>query len=239
MCAKGLSVEEITNVALSIDKNWIRETAFWDLDIPPHGGFLGGLKLQRFFKTLFDDLEFKDLELPFVSIATDIHTGEEIVIKEGRVIDAVRASIAIPVIFKPHKLMGRLLVDGGLVNPVPTSALIGQGADILIATRLTDSPSERRFSIGLVGKTTEEIKEMGVLDIFFRTISTMSHQIAISQTEIAHVVIHPKAPNYNWVDFEKAGELIRLGEEAAWQVMPKIKALLPFFADNCATRVKL
>ncbi len=237
MYARGLSIEEMTEIALSIDAGWIRDFVFWDLAIPRGGGFLGGVKLQRFLKTIYDDLEFKDLEIPLACIATDIRTGEEITIREGRVLDAVRASIAIPVIFKPHLFQGRLLVDGGLVNPVPSSTLIQMGAALRLAVRLTSSPSERKSSIGLLGKKQEE-ESLGVLDVFFRTILTMSHQIAASKEDVAHVTIHPKTPNFNWKDFSRAQELITLGEAAAEEALPKIKALLPFFADYCATRLK-
>ncbi|MBI2070811.1 MAG: patatin-like phospholipase family protein [Elusimicrobia bacterium] len=239
MYARGMSVEEMVQIALSINKNWLREIVFWDIDWPSRGGFMGGLKLQRFLRSLFDDLDFNDLELPFAAIATDIGTGEEVAIREGRVLDAVRSSIAMPVVFKPNRMGKRLLVDGGLVNPVPASTLVQMGADMIIAARLTNSPAERRFSIGLLGKEEGKAEEnLGILDIFFRMILTMSHQIATGNTESAHVTIHPKTPNYNWTDFDKGAELIPLGEAAAEEALPKIKAQLPIFADYCTTRLR-
>ncbi|MBI4062844.1 MAG: patatin-like phospholipase family protein [Elusimicrobia bacterium] len=237
MYAKGMSVEEMEQVALSIDKHWVRETIFWDLSIPPKNGFLGGFRLQRFLRKLFNDLHFRDLEIPFTCVATDITTGEEIMLNQGRLLDAVRASIAIPVVFKPQLLDGRLLVDGGLVNPVPTTTLMGMNADVLLAVRLSNSPTERRFSADLAGQGTQT-QSLGLLDIFFRTLLTMSYQIAANKIEVAHVIIHPQTPTYSWTDFDKAADLIKIGELAAEEALPKIKAQLPIFADYCTTKLK-
>ncbi len=78
------------------------------------------------------------MPIPFEAIATDIRTGNEVVLREGRVADAVRASTSLPVIFQPFLHQGHYLVDGGLVNPVPTSTVAKMGADILISLNLTD-----------------------------------------------------------------------------------------------------
>ncbi|MBI4369058.1 MAG: patatin-like phospholipase family protein [Elusimicrobia bacterium] len=239
MYARGLTIEEIENHALMIDRNWIRDTIFWDMTLAKGGGFLGGIKLQRFFRKLFDDLTFEDLEIPFCAVAADIKTSEEVIIKEGRLIDAVRASISIPVIFKPHQYLGRFLVDGGVVNPVPTSTIISMGANILIAVRLTHSSAERGYSITLLGKKEEQSQSIGVLDVFFRTIGTMSHLIAMSKAETAHVTIHPVNQGFNWMDFDRPREIIAAGEKATLDNMPQIKALLPIFQDYCATRLKI
>jgi len=236
--AKGLSPDELIALTMSTDKHWIRDTLFWDFSLPKGGGFLGGLKLTRFLHSIFDDQHFNELELPLACVATDILTGEEVVIRDGRVIDAIRSSIAIPVVFKPFKYKNRLLVDGGLVNPVPTSALISMNADILIAIQLTNSPAERSFPVDPMGKASPPQKSVGVLDAFFRTIITMEHQIAANSTHLAHITIHPKTASYNWSDFDKARELIPLGEQAAQEALPKLKTLLPFYADYCATKLK-
>ena len=76
------------------------------------------------------------LPIPFCAVATDIQSGKEVVIRQGDLIEAVRASIAVPGIFTPVRSNGLLLVDGGLVNPVPVSVARAMGADIVIAVDL-------------------------------------------------------------------------------------------------------
>lgn len=236
--AKGLSVEEIIEIGSRVDKNWIRDIVFWDLTLPKEGGFLGGIKLQRFFKTLFDDLDFNDLELPFACVATDIKTGEEVILKSGRVIDSVRASLSVPIVWKPYVMGERYLVDGGLVNPVPTSVIKSMGADVLLAVRLTSSPAERKYSLGMLGKKNNDNKSVGLIDVFFHMISTMTHEIAVNKAEIAHLTIHPRIPHYSWTDFDRVDELVAIGEQAAEELLPQVKALFPFFKDYCVTKLK-
>ncbi len=106
------------------------------MDFHLNGGMLKGERLMAFFRRHFMDCPIEDLELPFAAVATDLHTGQEIWLKEGSTTDAVRASIALPGLFSPVWNQGRLLVDGGLVNPVPVSLARAMGADIVLAVDL-------------------------------------------------------------------------------------------------------
>lgn len=106
------------------------------LDLRLTGGLLGGLKLIGLFGARFRDRDIADLQLPFTAVATELDTGREVWIQQGRVIDAVRASIAIPGLFTPALHEGIWLVDGGLTNPVPVSVARAMKADIVIAVDL-------------------------------------------------------------------------------------------------------
>ena len=86
-------------------------------------GVIHGKKVKEILRTLIGDVEFKDLKIPLAVVATDVSTGEEMIIKEGSVIEAVRASVSIPAIFMPVKLNNRFLMDGGIVNPVPVNVV--------------------------------------------------------------------------------------------------------------------
>ncbi len=90
-------------------------------------------KLFEFFYVFAGDKEFQDLKIPFAAVAADIDTGEEVVLKEGKVYQAVAASVAIPGIHYPVKLGGRFLVDGGVINKIPIDVTVELGADIVIA----------------------------------------------------------------------------------------------------------
>lgn len=106
------------------------------LDVSLRSGLIRGDRLMEFFERNFVDREFAELDLPFSCVATDLVSGREVWLREGSVADAVRASIALPGLLTPVPVDGRLLVDGGLVNPVPVSVCRAMGADIVIAVDL-------------------------------------------------------------------------------------------------------
>lgn len=109
---------------------------FGFMDFKLSGGMLKGEKLISFWREHFVDSAIEDLQMPFGAVATDLHSGAEVWLREGSIADAVRASIALPGLFTPVHRGGRLLVDGGIVNPVPASLARAMGADIVIAVDL-------------------------------------------------------------------------------------------------------
>lgn len=116
----------------------------------PRSGLIDGRKVLSFVRRHVPPRRIEQLAMPFAAISTDIETGEEVILWEGDVLEAVRASISIPGIFTPTRRQGRVLVDGGLVNPVPVSAARALGADFIIAvdirpTRLVRARKGRRL----------------------------------------------------------------------------------------------
>ena len=107
-------------------------------------GVIHGKKVKELLKTIIGDVKFKDLKIPLAVVATDVNTGEEVVIKTGSVIDAVRASISIPAIFMPVKLNSRFLIDGGIVNPVPVKVVKDMDATFVIACNVIHKPRRRK-----------------------------------------------------------------------------------------------
>ena len=127
---------------------WVRSLRRRDvmglLDITLSGGLIAGEKLfDRLRQTIGEDLTIEDCELPYGAVATNLATGNEVWLREGGLLAAVRASIALPGLFTPVKRDGRWLVDGGLVNPVPVSLCRAMGADIVIAVDLNSDLLER------------------------------------------------------------------------------------------------
>lgn len=121
-------------------EDWVRslrpQTVVSFLDFSLNGGLIKGDKLIDFFRSHFVDREIGDLARPFGAVATDLRRGREVWLRDGRVTDAVRASIALPGLFTPVQRDGNWLVDGGLVNPVPVSLCRAMDADIVIAVDL-------------------------------------------------------------------------------------------------------
>ncbi len=119
---------------------WVRSLSVQSvvgfLDFSLAGGLIKGDKLIEFFRAHFIDRQIAELSLPFAAVATDLHSGREVWLQEGSVMDAVRASIALPGLFTPARHDGKWLLDGGLVNPVPVSLCRAMGADWVIAVDL-------------------------------------------------------------------------------------------------------
>ncbi len=115
--------------------DWKKTVSFFDV-VLPKSGLLDGAKVSELVRAHIHAEAIEMLPIPFAAVATDIIGGEEVVIRSGDVIEAVRASISVPGIFTPVRSNGRILVDGGLTNPVPVSAARAMGADIVIAVDL-------------------------------------------------------------------------------------------------------
>lgn len=113
----------------------IREVVSF-MDVGLGGGLLKGEKLMDFFRRNFSDRPLENLPMPFAAVATSLQNGAEVWLRQGSTIDAVRASIALPGLFTPVRQDRALLVDGGLVNPVPVSLARAMGADVMIAVDL-------------------------------------------------------------------------------------------------------
>lgn len=114
--ARGSSAGEIKKMVTGM--SLIDRARMIDLALPKTG-LITGERIKKILKELIGEADFSDLKIPFACVATDIVTGEEVVMNHGSVVEAVRASISIPAVFTLVKREGKFLVDGGLVNPVP------------------------------------------------------------------------------------------------------------------------
>ena len=123
------------DVLLELARNldWKRlRPFFWEVTLS-RSGLTDGRKLLEEFRKMLGLREFRELDLPFRAVATDLDTGGEVVLSSGNLLQAVRASISLPGLFSPVRVGKRLLVDGGLVNPVPVSVAREMGAQTVIA----------------------------------------------------------------------------------------------------------
>ncbi|HEV3425906.1 MAG TPA: patatin-like phospholipase family protein [Paraburkholderia sp.] len=143
------------------DLDWLEEwvsrltwqTVVRLLDLRISGGLLGGRKVIQVFANQFNGCEISELQMPFAAVATELDSGRETWLQDGSVVDAVRASIAIPGIFTPVWHNGVWLVDGGLSNPVPVSVARGMRADCVIAVDLNNDILNGRDFGGIGGIT--------------------------------------------------------------------------------------
>ena len=134
-------------------------TVFSFMDFKLSGGMLKGEKVIEFFRRNFSDRDIEKLDMPFAAVATALHSGAEVWLRNGSTADAMRASMALPGLFTPAQRDGRLLVDGGLVNPVPVSLARAMGADIVIAVDLNADILGRHLRIPMHAPEPEPVAQ--------------------------------------------------------------------------------
>ncbi len=134
-------------------------TVFSFMDFKLSGGMLKGEKVIEFFRRNFSDRDIEKLDMPFAAVATALHSGSEVWLRSGSTADAVRASMALPGLFTPAQRDGRLLVDGGLVNPVPVSLARAMGADVVIAVDLNADILSRHLRVPVRDAAPEPVAQ--------------------------------------------------------------------------------
>ncbi|MBU2608756.1 MAG: patatin-like phospholipase family protein, partial [Chloroflexi bacterium] len=150
----------------------------------------------------------------------------ELVLNDGSVVEAVRASISIPGIFIVAKREGRYLVDGVLVNPVPVSVLKSMGAELTIAVNVLPHATARDKSYWLRKQGTEATKEPNIFHVLMQSIYIGTHSLASSNLKNADIAIEPAVAHIGPNEFDRADECIQQGELAAKKAIPQIKRLL-------------
>ncbi|MBC8375987.1 MAG: patatin-like phospholipase family protein [FCB group bacterium] len=131
--AAGLSVDSLADVALNSD--WFDVLNLLD-PVFPTRGFIDGQKIHAFLDELYDHKNIEDLAIPFAATTVDILRGDLFVLNEGNLANAARASSSIPIIFNPLTIDDQVLVDGGMIDPVPIDVVRSMGADYIIAVNV-------------------------------------------------------------------------------------------------------
>ncbi len=212
--AQGKSADQIKDLAIELGSK--RFSLLADPALPKTG-LIQGRKIKNMLKSIMGNIEFGDLRLPFACVATDISTGEEVVIKQGLVREGVMASASIPIMFTVAKRKGKYLVDGGLVNPVPASVLREMGADFIIAVNVEPGISARLHQVD---------KEPNILTVIMQTLYIAAYQSLKASLGGADVVIEPPVDSIGHFDFHRTQECILQGELAAKASILEIKRQL-------------
>ena len=204
--------------------SWRSVLSFFDISFS--GGFIKGAKLTRFLEENFLDKKIDELPRDYAAVATDFQSGREIWLREGRVAEVVRASIALPGLFTPVERDGRLLVDGGLVNPVPVSLCRALGADFVIAVDLSSDV------VGRYVKKLDDEKQRkrlpNMLEVVAGSINIMQVRVSRSRLagEPADVMITPRLGHMGMLDYHRGNEAIAEGVETTEAMIPQIRRLI-------------
>jgi NTE family protein len=202
---------------------------------PSGSGLVSEKRIRAFLDQTLGPGLIEELDRPFFCPATDIRSGREVMLERGPLALAVRASISVPVIFRPVRIGGGYLVDGGLVNPVPVDVLKRGGAEFTVAVNIITPPSlnprrrplprgkeklllarlDRFFSRRLLNGGQDH--EPNLVESFLSTMEIMQERLIAARllSDAPDAVIHVDTSDYKFFEFYRPAELIRRGEEAA------------------------
>ena len=241
-------------------EKWVRGLTRTDvlglLDARFRGGFIQGDRVMSAVEGLLSDRQIETLDVRYGAVATDMARGREIWLREGSLIQAVRASSALPGLFSPRRLDGRWLIDGAVVNPVPVSLCHAMGADLVIAVHFVNRASPQGGSDTIESDsdaaardgrapgendrtTLEQLKDFisswrqdggtvtpGMFDVMAAAINIMQERIKRSRLagEPPDLEIRPSL-DMSMMDFHRAEEAIRAGQEAVERMEPVLEEL--------------
>lgn len=204
--AAGMGYDELIEIAKGLRENQIRTSKLFFMPSPAQN-------IERVVSSKLKDTSFENLTKPFSCVAVDIVSGNEVVINSGSVSKAVSASCAVPIVFSPVKENEQVLVDGGLLNTIPSDVLRSMGADFVVAV---DINSQR----GRGATTTSKIDYFAAI---WRIVLKSSAFKGIMNTDI---MIEPDLSKFKATKLDGWEEMIDIGYQAAKEKIPEIfKAL--------------
>ena len=205
--AAGFSPWKMQEVALKV-----KDIDAADLSSGNKRGMTGGAALRRLVNGFLDNTPIEKMPRRFAAVATDLATGEKVVIQRGDTGAAVVASCSIPGVFIPTMFEGRELVDGGLTSPVPVAVARQLGADVVIAVDVGGRPTAKPRS--------------GLYEIILQSFEIMGRSLAQLEGKTANVLISPRTDDYDSSDFSVRKEMIEAGYAAGQAALPELRRKL-------------
>ncbi len=172
-------------------------------------GPVKGDRIEEFVNRVVPVKNIEEMRIPFAAVATDLNTGEMVIIDKGSVAKAVHASSAIPGVFHPVNYLNRTLVDGGVVNNVAVDVARQRGADIVIAVN--------------VGANVVNYEVSNLFDISLQAVNIMGNEIARFKIKGADIIIAPAVGNVGMLDFDQKKKCMTEGIAATQRAVPIIK----------------
>ena len=259
----GTSIGALVGAAYASDRldplaDWVTGIDWWEIIryMDVRLGGVEGERLMRAFRERVEDVPIEALPKPFGAVATDLYTGREVWFQSGSLLEAVRASIALPGLFSPMRYQGRWLVDGGLVDPLPVSLCRALGADRVIAVNLNGdivgrqfngrvqhrsapNPLLARLSAGwqaMLGnhasaaepESSAEETPPGLFDVMAGSIHIMQDRITRARMagDPPDVVLAPRLAHLGLMDFDHAAEAMAAGVACVQRHLPVLRDAL-------------
>ena len=241
--AAGLSPAQMGEIAGRIGN--VR-TALSVIDPSASGtGLLRGRRLVSIFSPLIPVESFDELTLPCRVVAMDIESGDRVSIGSGRLTEAFRASCSVPVVFSPTRVDGRILVDGGMVDPVPADVAREMGADLVVAVNVV--PHLRPGVSTALTRTFRRVRYLNplsyrsgarhapdIVDVFMNSIQAVQHELGHYKALNADLLVNVDTAEFTWIDFHRATEIVARGYEAGARMAPEVGAALDRRLDRLA-----
>jgi len=208
--AAGMTIDEIAELGRKLRWRHIGRITM------SRFGLQSNARLERFMRARLPITKFEDLPIPFAVVATDLKTGEAVVMKDkGDVPFAIRASCTIPGWYVPvPDSEGRQLVDGGLVAVIPAAAARALGADVVIAVDVNGAGAT------FISSTSS------VVGVLLQSMMVIQRSVSRQHCEISDLVITPKVGHIRWDQVRRADELMVAGYEAGLESIPQIRRLI-------------
>jgi NTE family protein len=221
----GITLEEIEAYVRSMD--WKSFLLFSNLSLSKTG-IINWRRVEEELKKFLGDKTFSDCRIKLCCVAVDLIRGEKVVLSKGRLLDAVRASIAIPAFFSPVCINDYVLVDGAVIEPLPTHSLKKMGVDFIIASSINNDTVKDKLP-DFKNKTKQETQNtnrLSIRNVLDTSFSIMQREMTRYYLDIADIVIEPEVGDFGFFDLTRGGAIIRRGVEAARNKIPEIKRKL-------------
>lgn len=204
------------------------------LDISWRGsGLIAGERLGSLLDDVVGGVNFADIKVPFICIATELGTGHELWLRSGPLGPAIRASYALPGVFRPVRVNGHWLIDGGVVNPVPVAACRALGARMVIAVNLG---AETAAGIAIQNPPDIALSDKGFTAPSLTSVIAAAFNITqdrLARSRLAgdppDISIMPRTNGMGLFEFDKAEKAIAAGREAVDRAMPDIERAIALF----------
>ena len=233
--AAGVSTQRMIEIALELG-SWRNSLRALDPTFTRPGMLEGSRFANMFEGYLGDARTFSDLVLPCMTVATNVESGEQVAIGSGSLTTAFRASAAVPMVFSPVKVGDDILVDGGVSDPVPAEIVNRMGADLCIAVNVVPAPKKGvENALSRAVRMVNRLNPMSYLqtdgmpnmfDVIMNAMQVLQHELGDFKAISADVLIKPDLSDFTWIDYNRAEELIRRGEDAAELAIPAIQGAL-------------
>ena len=229
-------LEEFREWMKTVDKKKMLELTDFSLSL---NHLVKGTRIIKAIMEFVPDVAIEDLPIPYCAVATDLKAGKEVVFNKGSLFEAIRASISLPSFYEPVQRDGMVLIDGGVINPIPLNRVKRHAGDILVGVdvsghdyksqweemhRLTEwQKNDKSLKAKILDKLIPDNIEFNSITMITRTSSLMIRQNSILMTKLTNpeILVDIQMNRYGTFDFDKSERLVAIGRQKTLQAISK------------------